>query len=182
MRIKLIPTHHKFKKKAAGIAITVGAVVVVGIGAIITAFLFSGPEENPVTLDVMSPVTTQEQTSETQTPEESVIVSGGIETKDGKNLSIWLAAGRDNNFAVMRRKQDETLTMSVESDQEIKLEIGIISVSSDKIYSESVLSGTGTVTITVPEDGDYRVYIKNHSALEAHFRLILDEPLTSPLV
>ncbi|WP_054941318.1 hypothetical protein [Paenibacillus ihuae] len=182
MRIKLIPTHHKFKKKRAGITITIAAVVIVGIGAILTAYLYPGPKENPVALDALAPATANDPASVTQTPGDSGIVSGGIETKDGKDLSIWLAAGRDNNFAVMSRKQDETLTMSVESEQEIKLEIGIISVSSDKIYSESIPSGTGTVTITVPEDGDYRVYIKNHSALEAHFRLILDEPLTGPLV
>ncbi len=34
----------------------------------------------------------------------------------------------------------------------------------------------------VPADGDYRMYIKNHAAQEAHFRIILDEPLTGPLV
>lgn len=72
--------------------------------------------------------------------------------------------------------------MSVESGQENELEIGIKSVSSDRVYSESIPSGTGTVTITVPEDGEYHVYLKNKSAVEAHFRLIMDEPLTGPLV
>ncbi|WP_277468366.1 MULTISPECIES: hypothetical protein [unclassified Paenibacillus] len=72
--------------------------------------------------------------------------------------------------------------MKVESDQEYKLEIGIMSVSSNQVYSEVVPGGTGEIKITVPADGDYRVYIKNHAAKEAHFRLILDEPLTGPLV
>ncbi|WP_221797977.1 hypothetical protein [Paenibacillus typhae] len=110
------------------------------------------------------------------------VVAELLSTSDGKDLSVTLAAGNDTNFAIMNEKQGVILTMRVESEQENKLEIGIMSVSSDQVYSEVVPGGTGEIKIAVPADGEYRMYIKNHSSNEAKFHLILNKPLTGPLV
>ncbi|MFC3747640.1 hypothetical protein [Paenibacillus sp. GCM10012306] len=123
----------------------------------------------------------QESQMEVQPAEVSSLVLGGIETSDGKKLTIDLAAGRDNNFAKMTWKKDEPIIFSVQCEQERELEVGIMSVSTDKVYSGTVATGTGEVTITVPEDGDYRVYIKNHTDKVAHFILELNKKLEGPL-
>lgn len=181
MQIKLFSSTDTIRKKAP--VIVAAAAAIVGIGTIIISMnLDHGSENKPLAAATTAAASADQNTPVTPTPADSAIVAGSIETKDGKDLSIWLAAGNDNNFAVMDRTQGETLTMRVESEQEGKLEVGIMSVSTDKIYSKSVPHGTGTVTITVPADGEYRVYIKNHSVEEAHFRLILDKQLTGPLV
>jgi hypothetical protein len=57
-----------------------------------------------------------------------------------------------------------------------------MSASTDKIYSEIVTTGTDTVTIIVPKDGDYRVYIKNNATNVANFQLKLNKILDGPLV
>ncbi|AIQ48128.1 hypothetical protein R70723_21110 [Paenibacillus sp. FSL R7-0273] len=167
-----------------GIAITLAAVaVVLGITAIV-AVIMGDSEDGAGQAAVNSAVEQTEpiRNPATTPPAESNIATGEIDTTDGQNLSVRLSAGMGTNFAVMNKKQGDVLVMKVESDEGNKLEIGILSVSSDEVYSEVIPGGTGEITITVPEDGDYRVYIKNHAAQEAHFRLILDEALTGPLV
>lgn len=168
-----------------GIAITLAAAAVVFSITALVVTGFMGESETGQNQAAMNSaeVTAPNQIPATTPPEESVNVIGEmLGTSDGKDLSVTLGAGRDTNFAVMNKKQGDILVMNVESDQEYKLEIGIMSVSSDQVYSEVVPGGTGEIKITVPADGDYGMYIKNHAAKEARFRLILDEPLTGPLV
>jgi hypothetical protein len=107
-----------------------------------------------------------------------------IETRDGKEkMSIWLAAGNSINFGKTAWViKGETITFSIECEQERKLEIGIMAISTEKVYSKIVKTGTGTIAITVPEDGEYRVYLKNHASDRADFQLKLNKKLEGPLV
>ncbi|MBN2981360.1 MULTISPECIES: hypothetical protein [Cohnella] len=114
--------------------------------------------------------------------EESVIEAGSIETMDGQDLSIGLGGERSNNFAIIPWTKGETVEFSVENESESKLEIGIMSVATERIYSRIVEYGSETVAIPVPEDGEYRIYVKNHDSEAARFRLILSEPIEGPLV
>jgi hypothetical protein len=79
--------------------------------------------------------------------------TGGIETKDGKNLSIRLTGGASIQFGELPFQKGETFTLSVISEEERALAIGIMSISTEQVYSDLVKTGTGTVSITIPEDG-----------------------------
>jgi hypothetical protein len=112
----------------------------------------------------------------------SAIESGGIETKDGKNLSIRLTGGAYINFGEMPFQKGETFTLSVISEEESALEIGIMSISTEQVYSDLVKTGTGTVSITIPEDGDYRIYVSNKASDAADFKLKLSKAIEGPIV
>lgn len=116
-------------------------------------------------------------------PEKSVVVIGGISASaDGKEMSIQMAGGSSNNFAQETWAKGETISFSVSNSQEQELEIGIMSIATEEVFSGNIRTGTGTVDIKVPEDGNYRIYIKNHSADVADFEVKLNKELLSPLV
>ncbi|MFE4710285.1 hypothetical protein ACFRAM_05350 [Paenibacillus sp. NPDC056722] len=161
------------KKKVSMLAISISLIAIIAAGVVATL-----GNESAV---VLPSEQTKDSPIETQPAEVASLVLGGIETSDGKKLTIDLGAGRDNNFAKMAWKKDEDIIFSVQCEQEQELEVGIMSVSTDEVYSGTVATGTGKVTITVPKDGDYRVYIKNHTDHAAHFILELNKKLEGPL-
>jgi len=112
----------------------------------------------------------------------SVIETGSIETKDGKNLSIWLGGEATNNFGELPFNKGESFTLTVTSEEERSLEIGLISISTEQVYSELVKTGKGTVVISIPEDGKYRVYVRNKSLDAADFDLKLSKAIKGPIV
>lgn len=140
----------------------------------IGATKFNDPEKVSPNLDYSKEEATQDQST--------IRVAGGIDTTDGKDLSIWLIAGSSNNFGERALVKGETITWTVKCEQERELIIGIMSMSTEIVYSELVKVGTGTVTLTIPKDGDYRIYVKNNSLSDANFRLILDRKLEGAIV
>ncbi len=135
---------------------------------------FNDSENVSPSLDDSKEEATQDQSS--------IILSGEIDTMDGKDLSIWLTAGSSNNFGERDLLKGEAITWTVECEQERELNIGIMSISTEKVYSEIVKVGTGTITFTIPEDGNYRIYVENNSLDDANFHLILDKKLEGPIV
>ncbi|GGG11216.1 hypothetical protein GCM10010912_64550 [Paenibacillus albidus] len=124
-----------------------------------------------------------QEAAPTAAPDESVIISGEITgPAGGKELSIWMIGGGSNNFGQESWEQGETISFSVTSEQDQKLEIGIMSIATEEVFTETLQTGTGTVDIEVPENGDYRIYIKNHSPDRADFVIKLNKELLSPLV
>ncbi|WP_145409082.1 hypothetical protein [Paenibacillus xylanexedens] len=113
--------------------------------------------------------------------EEEVNMIGMIETKDSKNLDIYMSASRSNNFGQLPFKQDESFKMVVTSEKVNELEIGLMSVTDEQIYSEIVESGTGSVTIKVPESGMYRIYVNNLSPDSVQFQLKLGKAIEGPI-
>lgn len=110
------------------------------------------------------------------------VEAGRITTRDGQNLSITLNGGGYNNFAELPFQKGEKFTLSVTSQEERELEIGLLSISTDQEYGEVVKTGTGTVSITIPEDGEYRIYVRNHAADAAEFTLQLSKAIEGPIV
>ncbi|WP_338542486.1 hypothetical protein [Paenibacillus tundrae] len=113
--------------------------------------------------------------------EEEVNMIGMIETKDSKNLDIYMSASRSNNFGQLPFKQDESFKMVVTSEKVNELEIGLMSMTDEQIYSEIVESGTGSVTIKVPESGMYRIYVNNLSPDSVQFQLKLGKAIEGPI-
>lgn len=109
-------------------------------------------------------------------------VGGFITTSDGQNLSVSIKGKGYNNFAELPFKKGETFTMWITSKEERELEIGLLSISTEQEYGEVIKTGTGEVSITIPEDGDYRVYIRNHDSRSADFELQLSQAIEGPIV
>ncbi|WP_139992214.1 hypothetical protein [Paenibacillus paridis] len=149
-------------------------VAAIGVGAV---YVIKGSKQQ-TNDQAQSEIVTEEYA---KTLESQVNMSGSIETNDGKNLSIWMAPMRSNNFGIIPWTQGETFTLTVESVREQELEIGIMSVSTDEIYSETIESGTGSVDIVIPEDGDYRVFIQNNELNKAEFLLKLSKAIEGPI-
>lgn len=124
---------------------------------------------------------TPQSTEQTSEAPVSAVEAGGIETKDGKNLSIKLNGEATINFAELPFQKGEVFTLSVVSEEERALEIGIMSISTKQVYSDLVKSRTGSVNITVPEDGDYRIYISNKASDAANFELKLSKAIEGPI-
>ncbi|MBP1994213.1 M56 family metallopeptidase [Paenibacillus eucommiae] len=192
MKTRVFSIMNSRKKKAGFMILSIALIVTIGTGA---AFAISSPKETAkeqIRAGTMAngeageaaPALEQSKANpvQAQASEGAPVEGGQIRTSDGKELSIWLAAGRSNNFGKMAWKKGEPITFSVQSEEIGELEIGIMSVSTDKVYSEIVTTGTGIVNITVPEDGDYRVYIKNNAIDIVHFQLKLNKKLEGPLV
>ncbi|MDQ0170630.1 hypothetical protein [Paenibacillus tundrae] len=137
---------------------------------------------NPITADSIA--VNHTLPSEDETPleaEEEVNMIGMIETKDSKNLDIYMSASRSNNFGQLPFKQDESFKMVVTSEKVNELEIGLMSIANERIYSEIVKSGTGSVTIKVPESGMYRIYVNNLSPDSVQFQLKLGKAIEGPI-
>ncbi|OPA73049.1 hypothetical protein BVG16_30745 [Paenibacillus selenitireducens] len=162
------------KKKAFFIVFNIALFTIIIIGLVVAVSKFNDPERVSSSIDNSKEKATEDQSS--------IIKLGGIDTSDGKDLLIWLIGGSSNNFGKRDLVKGETITWTVACEQERELKIGIMSVSTKKIYSEIVNDGTGTVTFTIPEDGDYRIYVENNSLDDAHFHLILDEKLEGAIV
>ncbi|MFD0716290.1 hypothetical protein [Paenibacillus sp. GCM10027626] len=109
------------------------------------------------------------------------VEAGRITTKDGQNLSITLRGKGYNNFAQLSFQKGETFTLAVTSKEEGELEIGLLSISTEQEYGEFVKTGTGKVSITIPEDGEYRIYVRNHATDTADFQLRLSKAIEGPI-
>lgn len=157
-------------KKAVVMILSIALITLIGAGF----GKFNDPEIASPFFDNVNEDANQSQSS--------VKVTGGIDTTDGKDLLVGLTAGSTNNFGKRDLVKGEVITWTIESEQERILEIGIMSVSTKKVISELVKSGTGAVTLTIPEDGDYRIYVKNNSVDDAKFLLKLDKKLEGPIV
>jgi len=153
---------------------TAAFVSAVALCLAVVVILVTSKEDAPISI----PDPAVERAAEPESP----IAVGFIETKDGQTLDIQMAPGTSNNFGIMPRSKGEMVSMSVSSDQERALVVGIMSVSTEEIYSERLETGTGTITVTVPEDGDYRIYVSNDAIVAAHFQLKLDRALEGPIV
>ncbi|OAB40870.1 hypothetical protein PMSD_00840 [Paenibacillus macquariensis subsp. defensor] len=177
------------KKKAFIMVLNIVLVIIILIGVVVAV---SSPEEaikdqsqtGATNVNDPEKVSPYLDYSKEEAPQDqsTVRLAGGIETTDGKDLAIWLIAGSSNNFGERALVKGETITWNVKSEQDRELIIGIMSVSTEKVYSELVKVGTGTVSLTIPEDGDYRIYVKNNSVSDANFRLILDRKLEGAIV
>lgn len=119
----------------------------------------------------------------TTSSKESVVATAEISASaDGKDLKIRMSGGNSNNFGRETWGKGEIISFSVTNSEEQELEIGLMSVETEEIISETLRTGTGIVEITIPEDGVYRIYIKNHAPDPANFEVNLNKELLSPLV
>lgn len=137
---------------------------------------------NPATADSIA--VNHTLPSEDETPleaEEEVNMIGMIESKDSKNLDIYMSDSRSTNFGQLPFKQSESFKMVVTSEKVNELEIGLMSMTDEQIYSEIVESGTGNVTIKVPESGMYRIYVNNLSPDSVQFQLKLGKAIEGPI-
>ncbi|MCM3173003.1 MULTISPECIES: hypothetical protein [unclassified Paenibacillus] len=138
-------------------------------------------EGSPATADSTAVNDTLLSPDEAPLEAEEVNMIGMIETKDSKNLDIYMSASRSNNFGQLPFKQDESFKMDVTSEKVNELEIGLMSISSEQIYSEIVASGTGSVVIKVSESGMYRIYVNNLSPDSVQFKLKLGKAIEGPI-
>lgn len=110
---------------------------------------------------------------------ENIEITTSISSYDNKNYNIWFV--EDVTFGYLPLKKGEDFSLTVTSKQKRTIEIGIKSVSTDQLYSQKVKSGTGTMITTIPEDGEYRIYVKNHSAAKAvEIDLMLSKTMIGP--
>ncbi|MCM3631891.1 hypothetical protein [Paenibacillus camelliae] len=114
--------------------------------------------------------------------ETSSIAVGSIESKDGKNLKISMSGRTENNFGEMSFRKGETFKISVKSENEGELEIGVMSITTEQVYSDTVKSGEGEFIIKIPEEGKYRIYISNKDEQSANFHMKLSKAIEGPLV
>lgn len=111
------------------------------------------------------------------------VEGGSISTRDGEHLSVSaFRSGEYTNFAELPFQQGETFTLSVISQEALDLEVGLLSISTDEEFGERVKSLTGEVSITIPEDGEYRIYLRNHATEPADFELHLSKAIEGPIV
>lgn len=128
---------------------------------------------------VQAPSSPVIQVSGTET---SSIKVGSIETNDGKNLKISMDGGTKNNFGELSFRKGETFKISVLSENDGELEIGILSINTEEVFSDIVKSRENEVIITVPEDGEYRIYISNKDEQSATFDMKLSKAIEGPIV
>ncbi|MFM1654771.1 M56 family metallopeptidase [Brevibacillus sp. B_LB10_24] len=178
MRTRLFSIMDTTKKKSGLVILGIVLIATIGTGGAFAVSSAGKPVESSIA-PAVGPSTAE--AGPTQSSEGAAREGGGISTSNGKDLTVWLAAEHENNFGQAAWAKGETVTWSVACEQVRELEIGIMSVSTEKVYSKRVATGTGTITITVPEDGDYRIYVKNHAKEVAKFLLKLDKDF-GPLV
>lgn len=82
----------------------------------------------------------------------------------------WMSilSGKEFEIGKATWGKDEQITLSVKSERENELEVGVRSISTGNVYSETVKTGTGTVTIPISVDGDYEIFVKNNSLSSAN--------------
>jgi|GEM_PF-4933648 len=85
-------------------------------------------------------------------------------SQSGKEIDMWLIGGAELNLGNERLEKGKNITFSLESDEEREIEIGIISTSTEEIYSNIVKNGNGIVDIIVPHNDDYSIYVKNNES------------------
>lgn len=64
--------------------------------------------------------------------------AGSIETKDGKDLFIRIIGESSNNFGELPFRKGESFTLSVRTEEESSLEIGIMSISIKLSLSKAI--------------------------------------------
>jgi hypothetical protein len=107
---------------------------------------------------------------------------GSIETNDGKNLKISMGGWTENKFGELSFRKGETFKISVVGENDGELEIGILSINTEQVFGYVVNSGEGEVTITIPEDGEYRIYVSNKDEQSATFDMKLSKAIEGPIV
>lgn len=112
----------------------------------------------------------------------SSIEVGSIETNDGKNLKISMGGGTENNFGKLSFRKGDTFKISVVSENDGELEIGIMSITTEQVFSDIVKNGEGKFIITIPEDGEYRIYVSNKDEQSAIFDMKLSKAIEGPIV
>lgn len=93
---------------------------------------------------------------------------------NGKEIEIGLIGGADLNIGKEQLEKDKTITFSLESKEESEIVIGIMSVSTKEIYSDVVKNGTGIVDILVPQNDEYRIYVKNNDTNSVNLNIELN--------
>lgn len=93
---------------------------------------------------------------------------------NGKEIEIGLIGGADLNIGKEQLEKDRTITFSLESKEESEIVIGIMSVSTKEIYSDVVENGTGIVDILVPQNDEYRIYVKNNDTNSVNLNIELN--------
>ena len=118
--------------------------------------------------------------------EVSVAPSGSLSTSDdGKYHEVWLNADAEMSVGHESWEKGDDIIFEVESSDVFEAEIGIIAVSDsfgyNEMYSEKVDIGSTkkTVSIIVPNDGDYGIYFKNYSSSEVSFIMTANRELLS---
>ncbi len=123
-----------------------------------------------------------EKTAFQQNARSAAPVEGGSAStsENGKKTDIQLIANASIQLGLTTWKKDEVVHFSVESDQAQSVEVGFISTSSKVLTSEIVTTGTGTFTLTVPNDDEYSLYAKNNTASDVRFTVVIDKPMDRP--
>lgn len=106
---------------------------------------------------------------------------GSIATQDGQHLSVS-AFRRYTNFAKVPFQKGETFTLSVIGEEALDVEVGLLLISTDAEFGGRVNAAGGEVNITIPADGEYRIYMRNHAEEPANFELHLSKVIEGPLV
>lgn len=114
---------------------------------------------------------------------QSAPVAGAtISSTDGRVLDVSLQAEGMINFSVLSLQQDDVFTLDVSGLQAGVLEVGLLSIANNQIHTGTVNSEQNHVSITVPESGEYRIYLHNLANQRAEFQLELGEAIEGPIV
>lgn len=100
----------------------------------------------------------------------SVTLSDGDELNElGDSGDSWMSISAGKQLIIGRAVwgKGEQLSLFVESQRDNELEIGIISIATGTIYSETLKSGTGNAVIPIPDDGEYQIFVKSNSLSNA---------------
>ncbi|MGE7948938.1 hypothetical protein [Lysinibacillus sp. NPDC093688] len=95
-------------------------------------------------------------------------------SQNGKEIEMRLIGGAELNLGNERLEKGKNITFSLVSDEEREIEIGIISISTEEIYSNIVKNGNGIVDIIVPYNDDYSIYVKNNDSDTANLNIKLN--------
>lgn len=100
--------------------------------------------------------------------------SGTIDNADIQNIIDPAARGVLNggsaytsNDIYLTEKDDVLISITNTKDRD--LFIGLKSVTTGKVYGETVESGNGTVTLTISTSENYKLYIENESTGSTNF-------------
>jgi hypothetical protein len=95
---------------------------------------------------------------------------------------LLMSGGAKNYFGELSFRKGETFKISVVSENDVELEIGILSITTEQVFSDIVKSGEGEFTITIPEAGEYRIYVSNKDEQSTNFVMKLSKAIEGPIV